>query len=66
MSIGRIFRLLKHIITSGTILSTSVIEKGHIKKIKRVYEYNDSFVVLYGIGENGFIVSAYPINKDKL
>ena len=41
-------------------------EKGHIKKIKRVYEYNDSFVVLYGIGENGFIVSAYPINKDKL
>ena len=47
-------------------LSTSVIEKGHIKKIKRVYEYNDSFVVLYGIGENGFIVSAYPINKDKL
>jgi len=53
-------------IPSGTILSTSVIEKGHIKKIKRVYEYNDSFVVLYGIGENGFIVSAYPINKDKL
>ena len=33
-------------IKSGTIFSTSVIEKGHIKKIKRYYEYNDRFVVL--------------------
>lgn len=33
-----------------------------LENFERVYKYQGSYYILAGIGSNGFLVSAYPIN----
>lgn len=53
---------LYRVVTNGQVVSNKIkIIKDH-KNYERIYKYQDQYYVLAGIGDNGFLVSAYPIN----
>lgn len=54
---------LKEFMTNGKIISNKLKSIGTIQGFERIYEYNGKYVVVSGIGTNGFIVSAYPRRK---
>lgn len=57
---------LKSVFSKGTIIKESVITRNGRKGYERIYRYNGKYLILSGIGTNGFIVSAYPTTKEKL
>lgn len=54
---------LKKVFREGEIIKeTIVIRKGN-EGYKRVYKYKNNYLIISGVGTNGFIVSAYPTTK---
>lgn len=56
-------RLIRNIIRDGKIISDESELRNGREVCRRVYEYNDSKLMLVALGTNGFIVSAYPKSK---
>lgn len=54
---------LKDFMSNGTIISNKLKIIGSIKGYERIYENGGKYLVITGIGTNGFIVSAYPRRK---
>lgn len=54
---------LRDVMTKGRIISNELKIMGTKQGFERVYAYNGQYVVVTGIGTNGFIVSAYPRRK---
>lgn len=52
---------LNNIISNGKIISNELKEINGRDGFERIYYYNGKHYVLAGIGTNGFIVTAYPI-----
>lgn len=58
---------LKEVVQFGKVVSNKIIDIGNDKQgYERIYEYNEKYCVLTGIGTNGFIVTAYPMRKENL
>ncbi len=51
---------LEKVITQGTVVSNTLKPIGNRMGYERVYYYKGNYHVVTGIGDNGFIVSAYP------
>lgn len=64
-NIGReqVSNLLNKIMSNGSIYSNSLKMINGRQGYERIYEYNGKYVLVTGIGTNGFIVSAYPTKK---
>ena len=54
---------LKNTITNGEIVSTRERIIANRRSFEKVYLYEDTKLVMTGIGGNGFIVSAYPSER---
>lgn len=54
---------LKDFITNGKLISSELKTIGTRQGYERVYENNNEYLVLVGVGTNGFIVTAYPRRK---
>lgn len=52
--------LLNKIISNGTIYSNKLKIINGRQGYERIYEYDGRYILVTGIGTNGFIVSAYP------
>ena len=53
-------------IRDGHIVSSKVKKTNGREGYERIYEYNDRYILLAGIGLNGFLVSAYPLKNGKV
>jgi len=53
--------LLKKVISNGQVVSDTIKIKNGRQGYERIYYYDGKHYVLIGIGTNGFVVSAYPI-----
>lgn len=53
------------IISKGKIVSTKEVIRNGNKGYEKIYDYNGSHYILSAIGDNGFIVSAYPLSVSK-
>lgn len=58
--------ILNWCVSNGTIVKESVVTRNGHKGYKRIYRYNGKYLILSGVGTNGFIVSAYPTSKEKV
>lgn len=58
-------RLIRNIVRDGRIVSNTIKKTNGRDGYERLYEYNGNYILLAGIGLNGFIVSAYPVKKGK-
>ena len=54
---------INSIINKGNIEYSRITKRGNRVGIEKLYSHNDKYYMLTGIGTNGFIVSAYPINE---
>lgn len=52
---------LNNVISNGRVVSNQLKSINGREGIERIYYYNGKHYVLTGIGTNGFIVTAYPI-----
>lgn len=52
---------LNSIVSKGTVVSNELRIINGREGFERVYYYNNKYYVLAGIGTNGFIVTAYPV-----
>lgn len=52
---------LSNVITNGQVVSNTLKITNGRQGFERIYYYDGKHYVLTGIGTNGFIVSAYPI-----
>ena len=52
---------LSNVITNGQVVSSTLKITNGRQGFERIYYYDGKHYVLTGIGTNGFIVSAYPI-----
>ena len=52
---------LRNVISNGRIVSNTIKVVNGRKGFERIYYYDGKHYVLTGIGTNGFIVTAYPI-----
>lgn len=59
-------KLLRNVIRDGHIVSSKVKKTNGREGYERIYEYNDRYILLAGIGLNGFLVSAYPLKNGKV
>lgn len=53
---------LQKVVSFGSVVSNKMICRNGRQGFERVYQYNGRYYVLVGLGENGFIVSAYPVD----
>ncbi len=53
---------LKEVISKGTVVSNTKSKVG--TGYDRVYDYDGNYYTVAGIGSNGFIVTAFPQNKE--
>lgn len=53
--------LLYLVVTKGAIVSS--LPSGNGRGYDRVYDYEENYFTFTGIGSNGFIVTAFPVNK---
>lgn len=53
---------LKEIFSNGTIEYTRTVNKNGHLGFEKLYRYKEQYYLLSGVGTNGFIVSAYPID----
>lgn len=60
---SRIPAFLREVITHGTVVEDKVVRRHGRDGISRKYLYNGQYLILTGIGTNGFLVSAYPVDK---
>ena len=61
--LGNIASHINDIITSGNIEYSRTKKRGNREGIEKLYSHNGKYYLLTGIGTNGFIVSAYPIDE---
>lgn len=54
---------LKKVIANGEIVSEKIRTIYNRKGYEKTYYYEDDYYIVTGIGDNGFIVSAYPKRK---
>lgn len=54
---------LHEVITNGTVVESKVVRRRGREGISRKYSYDGHCLILTGIGTNGFLVSAYPVDK---
>lgn len=52
---------LHKVVSEGTVVSNEIKIKNGREGYERVYYYDGKHYVLSGLGTNGFIVSAYPV-----
>lgn len=52
---------IKRVVSEGTIISNSLKVINGRQGYERIYYYKGKYCMLTGIGTNGFIVSAYPV-----
>lgn len=57
---------LNKIITKGKIINTRITKRNGKDGYEKIYFYKGKYYVLVAVGLNGFIVSAYPINKEDI
>ena len=55
---------LNDVFTSGKIEYSRITQKNGRPGYERLYSHNGKYYLLTGVGTNGYIVSAYPINKE--
>ncbi len=63
VSIENIVGHLNNIISNGNVEYSRIIKRGNYAGIEKLYSHKGKYYLLTGIGTNGFIVSAYPINE---
>lgn len=62
---NNVSNFLRDVMTNGEIVSNTIKRvAGNKEGFERKYKYNNNYVVVTGIGLNGFIVSAYPYSED--
>jgi hypothetical protein len=61
---GDIPELLKKVISDGELLSSNLVTKAGRNGYQKVYDYNGRHCIISGIGTNGYIVTAYPAEKE--
>ena len=54
---------IKEIVTNGNIEYSRLAKRGNREGIEKLYSHNGKYYILTGVGTNGFMVSAYPINE---
>lgn len=64
VSKSQISNHLNDIFTSGKVEYSRITQKNGRPGYERLYSHNGKYYLLTGVGTNGYIVSAYPINKD--
>ena len=52
---------LERVISNGEIVSNTLIKRNGFWGYERIYYYNGNYCLLTGVGTNGFIVTAYPV-----
>lgn len=57
----KIPEFLHKVVSEGKVVSNKIKIKNGREGYERVYYYDGKHYVLTGVGENGFIVSAYPV-----
>lgn len=65
VSLQELPAFLQHVVSKGKILRcvTEELPNGHVKFTKTL-RCNDQFVVVVGVGDNGFLVTAFPHRKE--
>lgn len=63
ISENEIPNFLKNVMTNSKIVSSKTKIINGKQGYERKYEYNDKYIIVSGIGTNGFIVTAYPREK---
>ncbi len=53
---------LREVISKGKVISNKTKYIKGRKSYERVYKYQESTLIMTGIGGNGFLVSAYPVS----
>lgn len=56
---------INEIVTNGNIEYSRVVKRNNREGIERLYVHNGKYYLLTGIGTNGFMVSAYPIDESE-
>lgn len=56
---------IKSIVQNGDVEYYRTVRKGNRDGLEILYSKNNQYYLLSGIGTNGFMVSAYPIDKDE-
>lgn len=64
VSKSQISNHLNDVFTSGKVEYSRITQKNGRPGYERLYSHNGKYYLLTGVGTNGYIVSAYPINKD--
>ena len=54
---------LKKVISNGKVVSNKIKNNGFRDGYERVYYYEGNYYILTGIGTNGFVITAYPVNE---
>ena len=54
-------KCLNKVISNGSIISNELKNINGRKGFERIYYFDKKYYILTGIGTNGFIVTAYPI-----
>jgi hypothetical protein len=55
---------LEKVISDGELLSSNIVAKAGRKGYQKIYDYNGRHCIISGIGTNGYIVTAYPAEKE--
>ena len=63
VSKGNIASHINEMVTNGNIEYSRMIKRGNREVIEKLYSNNGKHYLLTGVGTNGFMVSAYPINE---
>lgn len=61
ISKSQIHKYLNKIISNGSVISNELKNINGRSGFERIYYFNKKYYMLAGIGTNGFIVTAYPI-----
>ena len=64
ISKSKISNHLNDVFTSGKVEYSRITQKNGRDGYERLYSHNRKYYLLTGVGTNGYIVSAYPINKE--
>jgi hypothetical protein len=56
---------LQDIVKTGQVVSNKTKEIKGRNNFERIYKYKGRYYVLTGIGSNGFLVTAYPVDEKK-
>ena len=55
---------LRNIYTYGNVEYSRITTRNNIEGCEKLYCYKENYYILSGIGTNGFVVSAYPIDEN--